>query len=73
MAKEKALIIRRHAHEELEISYEFYVKEYSLDYAEKFRKEFYDQVERIIPNYDGFPGMPLSRIQNKKVSKYCMG
>ena len=48
---EKQIEIKEYALAQLKEEYEYYKWEYSADYAEKFRSDFFDEIENIAANY----------------------
>lgn len=55
MAQKKEVIIRQHAFDELFEAFNYYAETYSNEYAERFRIEFYEQVDRISGHEHLFP------------------
>ena len=50
MEKPLQIIIKQSALDDLEVQYHFYAENYSLDYAEKFRLDFFKEIRKILPN-----------------------
>ena len=64
---EKQIEIKECALQQLYEEFEYYKKEYSIDYAEKFREGFFEIIESISPNYLSFPEC---RFLTSKTKKY---
>jgi plasmid stabilization system protein ParE len=50
MEKPLQIIIKQSALNDLEEQYHFYAENYSLDFAEKFRTSFFNEIKTILPN-----------------------
>jgi plasmid stabilization system protein ParE len=55
MEKPLTVTIKDYALAQLKSEYEYYKKEYSADYAEKFRLDFFSVIEKIVPHTYSYP------------------
>ncbi|HXH19042.1 MAG TPA: type II toxin-antitoxin system RelE/ParE family toxin [Chitinophagales bacterium] len=53
--EEFEIVIKEYALDQLQQEYYYYAENYSLDYAEKFRLEFFKRVSKILPLHLSHP------------------
>jgi hypothetical protein len=65
MEEQKEIVIKEYAFKQLEEEFNYYSDDYSINYAEKFRKEFFATIIKILPNYQRFPECRFLITKNK--------
>ncbi len=65
MEKSKEIIIKEFAFKQLEEEYNYYSFGYSIEYAEEFRIQFFDIINKILPQYNSNPECRFLPTKNK--------
>ena len=65
MEKPKEIIIKEFAFKQLEEEYKYYSTIYSIDFAEEFRIQFFELINKILPSYNSNPECRFLPTKNK--------